>query len=182
VREKDGVRASLRYQTIAGDLTRELYQQVVQQNLGDVGIELTIENVPSNTIFGSYEEGGILARGQYDILMSRDGYEVDPADWAAVFTTDQIPSEANPGGFTYSFYSNPVYDDLIAQAAATLDQAERQALYEQADAILAEDKPAIQLYRSASAEAWGTRIKGISSPFFDPRGTLHTAEDWYVEE
>ncbi|MGH2558916.1 MAG: ABC transporter substrate-binding protein [Thermomicrobiales bacterium] len=182
VREKEGVRASLRYQTIAGDLTRELYQQVVQQNLGDVGIELTIENVPSNTIFGSYEEGGILARGQYDLLMSRDGYLVDPADWVSVFTTAEIPSEANPGGFTYSFYSNPAYDDLIAQAAATLDQAARKALYEEADAILTADKPAIQLYRSASAEAWGTRIKGISSPFFDPRGTLHTAEDWYVEE
>src|SRR5690606_33601345 len=101
IREKDGVRASLRFQTIAGDQTRELYQQLIQQNMKDIGIELKIENVPSTTIFGSYQEGGLLARGNYDIVMSRDGYEVDPADWAAVFTSDSIPSEENPGGFTY---------------------------------------------------------------------------------
>jgi peptide/nickel transport system substrate-binding protein len=91
IREKNGVKASLRYQTIAGDQVRELYQQVVQQNLSDVGIEVTIENVPSNTLFGSYDEGGIIARGQFDITMSRDGYLVDPFEWVALFESRYIP-------------------------------------------------------------------------------------------
>ncbi|MGH2548714.1 MAG: ABC transporter substrate-binding protein, partial [Thermomicrobiales bacterium] len=117
VREKEGVKASLRYQTIAGDQVRELYQQVVQQNLKDVGIEINIENVPSNTLFGSYDEGGIIVRGQFDITMSRDGYLVDPFEWVALFESKYIPSADFPEGFTYTFYSNPEFDDIAAQAA-----------------------------------------------------------------
>jgi peptide/nickel transport system substrate-binding protein len=182
IREKDGVRASLRYQTIAGDLTRELYQQLVQQNMRDIGIELTIENVPSNTIFGSYQEGGLLARGDYDIVMSRDGYEVDPINWVALFTTDQIPSEENPDRFTYSFYSNPEFDRIAAEAASTLDQEVRRPLYEELVRIFAADRPALPLYRSASADAWRDRLHGVGTDHFDPRGAIYSAENWYVVE
>lgn len=182
VREKEGVRASLRFQTIAGDLTRELYQQLIQQNLADVGIDLTIENVPSNTLFGSYEEGGLLARGTYDLVMSRDGYEVDPVNWVALFTTDQIPSADETGGFTYSFYSNPEFDRIAAEASATLDREARQGLYAELVRIFAADRPALPLYRSASADAWRDRLTGIESPYFDPRGTLYTAQNWSLAE
>lgn len=182
IREKDGVRASLRFQTIAGDLTRELYQQLIQQNLADVGIEVTIENVPSNTIFGSYEEGGLLARGDYDLVMSRDGYDVEPVNWVALFTTEQIPSAEFPGRFTYSFYSNPEFDRIAAEASSTLDREVRQELYAELVRIFAADRPALPLYRSASADAWRDRLVGIESRYFDPRGTLYTAENWYLDQ
>lgn len=182
IREKDGVRASLKYQTIAGDQVRELYQQVVQQNMKDIGIELNIENVPSNTIFGSYQEGGILARGEFDILMSRAGYEVDPFDWVSLFTTEQIASEENPSGNTYTFYSNPEVDELAKEALTTLDRDTRQAVYDQIVAIVNEDRPAIALYRSAKAEAWRDHLKGVGTDFFRDRGALYSAADWYIDE
>lgn len=182
IREKDGVRASLRFQTIAGDQTRELYQQLIQQNMKDIGIELKIENVPSNTIFGSYQEGGLLARGNYDIVMSRDGYEVDPADWAAVFTSDSIPSEENPGGFTYCHWRNAEFDAAIKEASSTLDQEVRKQAYARAAEIFARERPALPLYQSASADAWSTRLKGVRVGYFNPRGTLYGAADWYLED
>ncbi|MCM8748162.1 peptide ABC transporter substrate-binding protein [Thermomicrobiaceae bacterium CFH 74404] len=182
IRVKNGVRASLRYQTIAGDQTRELYQQLVQQNCKDVGIELRIENVPSNTIFGSWQEGGLLARGNYDIVMSRDGYEVDPADWAAIFTSASIPSEQNPGGFTYCHWRNAEFDAAVEEANSTLDPEVRRQAYQRAVEIFARERPALPLYRSASADAWSTRLKGIKSIWFNPRGTLYSAADWYLEE
>ncbi|MDI3341532.1 MAG: peptide ABC transporter substrate-binding protein [Sphaerobacter sp.] len=182
IREKNGVRASLRFQTIAGDQTRELYQQLIQQNMKDIGIELRIENVPSNTIFGSWQEGGLLARGNYDIVMSRDGYEVDPADWAAIFTADSIPSEANPGGFTYSHWRNAEFDAAIEEAGATLDQEARKRAYARAAEIFARERPALPLYQSAAADAWSTRLKGQRTDYFNPRGTLYSAADWYIEE
>ncbi|MGY0163540.1 ABC transporter substrate-binding protein [Edwardsiella tarda] len=43
-------------------------------------------------------------------------------------------------------YSNPRFDALLTQAAASLDPAERQQLFQQAEAILAEDVPTIPLY------------------------------------
>jgi peptide/nickel transport system substrate-binding protein len=182
IRAKDGVKASLRYQTISGDQVRELYQQVVQQNLKDVGIEVKIENVPSNTLFGSYGEGGLIVRGNFDITMSRAGYEIDPFEWVALYETKNIPSEENPDGFSYSFYSNPEFDELAAQAAATLDQTVRKGLYDQIGQLFARDRPSIPLYQSAAGTAYSKRLQGLSNISFDPRGELYSAKDWTLSE
>jgi peptide/nickel transport system substrate-binding protein len=180
IREKEGVRASLRYQTVSGDQTRELYQQVVQQNMRDIGIELTIENVPSNTIFGSWEEGGIFARGDYDILMSRAGYFVDPAQWANDFTSDQIPKAELPSGLNRVRYQSPEFDAAVDAAASTLDQEVRAEAYRRAAERFAADRPAIPLYSSAWGWAWNERLAGVSTDFWE--GMWPSSADWYVEE
>jgi peptide/nickel transport system substrate-binding protein len=38
-------------------------------------------------------------------------------------------------------YSNPAYDELVGKALATVDQAERKKLYEQAQTMLVADAP-----------------------------------------
>lgn len=177
IREKDGVRASLRYQTIANDQTRELYQQIVQQNMRDIGIELRIENVPSNTIFGSWEEGGIYARGEYDILMSRDGHYIDPIEWAAGFTTAQIPTAETPGGNNLR-YSNPEFDALIQRAGETLDQAARAEAYTEAARIFARDRVALPLYSSAWGWAWSNRLGGVRTDYWE--GMWPSAAEWSI--
>lgn len=180
IREKDGVRASLRYQTIAGDQTRELYQQVVQQNLKDIGIELVIENVPSNTIFGTWEEGGIYARGDFDILMSRAGYIVDPAQWAKDFTSSQIPTEEFPGGINRVRYQSEEFDAAVDEAAQTLDQAVRGEAYTRAAEQFATDRPSIPLYSSAWGWTWNERLQGVETGFWE--GMWPGSAGWYVEE
>jgi peptide/nickel transport system substrate-binding protein len=47
-------------------------------------------------------DGGLLATGNYDIMMSRDGRYPDPAAWVAAFTSSRIPSDQNPNGTTNS--------------------------------------------------------------------------------
>lgn len=178
IREKDGVRASLRYQTIAGDQTRELYQQVVQQNMKDIGIELTIENVPSNSIFGTWEEGGIYMRGDYDILMSRAGYFVDPDQWARDFTSSQIPSDDNPSGFNRVRYQSPEFDAAVAEAGTTLDQEVRGAAYQRAAEQFAADRPAIPLYSSAWGWTWNERLKGVNTDYWE--GMWPSSAAWFV--
>ncbi|MCC6935800.1 MAG: peptide ABC transporter substrate-binding protein [Thermomicrobiales bacterium] len=180
IREKDGVRASLSYQTIAGDQVRELYQQVVQQNMRDIGIEFRIENIPSNTIFGSWEEGGIYRRGDYDILMSRAGYVIDPADWASQFSTEAIPSDENPTGLNRVRYQSAEFDAAIADGAATLDQETRKAAYRRAAEIFAEDRPSLPLYSSAWGWTWNERLKGVSTDFWG--GMWPSSATWYIDE
>lgn len=180
VRAKDGVRASLRYQTIAGDQTRELYQQVVQQNMKDIGIELNIENVPSNTIFGSWEEGGIFMRGDYDILMSRAGYFVDPAQWAKDFTSDQIPTEESPAGFNRDRYQSETFDAAVEEAAQTLDQEVRKEAYRRAAEQFAKDRPAIPLYSSAWGWTWNERLQGVDTAYWE--GMWPSSATWNVSE
>lgn len=180
IREKDGVRASLRYQTIAGDQTRELYQQVVQQNMKDIGIELTIENVPSNTIFGSWEEGGIYMRGDFDILMSRAGYFVDPAQWATDFTSGQIPTEDVPFGFNRVRYQSEAFDEAVAEGSSTLDQAVRGDAYTRAAEQFAADRPSIPLYSSAWGWTWNERLQGVDIGYWE--GMWPSSAGWYVDE
>lgn len=178
VREKDGVRASLRYQTIAGDQVRELYQQVVQQNLADIGIEVVIENVPSNTIFGSWEEGGIFSRGDYDILMSRDGGDIDPSEFTPLFVSSQIPSEENPAGLNRVRYNSEEYDDAVAAGEATLDQADRAEAYTQAAEVFARDRPSIGLYASGWGWSWNERLQGVTTDNWD--GMWPTSANWFI--
>lgn len=151
VRSRDGVRASLGFTTIAGDQTRALYQQLIQQHLADVGVEVRIENVPSNTLFGGFSEGGLLATGDYDLSMTRDGYYIDPLQWVDVFTSDSIPAQESPDGFTYSHWRNAAYDELADAAASTLDREERAEAYADLAELFAAERVALPLYSSE----WG---------------------------
>lgn len=178
IRSKNGVRASLRFQTISGDQTRELYQQLIQQNLREVGIEVKIQNVPSNLLFGAYKDGGLLKRGNYDIAMSRDGYVVDPIAWAGKFTSDQIPTADHVEGLNVIRYSNPEYDRLISQAASIVDRDQRKKLYEQAARRFAADRPALPLYSSAWGWAWSNRLGGVRTNHW--LGIWPLTADWYV--
>lgn len=180
IRSKGGVRASLRFQTVTGDRTRELYQQLVQQNLKEIGIEVKIANLPSNLIFGTYQEGGRLARGDFDIMMSRDGYVVDPVDegWAASFTCDEVPSKSNPGGQSITHWCNERYDALVQEAGSIVDQDRRKELYAQAARLIAQERPALPLYSSTWGWAWSTGLKGVSKDYFE--GIWHSAGDWYL--
>lgn len=180
VRSKDGVRATLRFQTVAGDAVRELYQQVIQQNLRDVGIELLIENVPSNLLFGSYAEGGLIPTGDFDITMSRDGYYVDPAAWAELFTCGAIPSQEKPDGFSYTHWCNEAFDTVVARGGSTADQSVREAAYAEAVELFAQERVALPLYSSAWGWAWQDSLGGVSTDYWN--GMWMGSADWFLEE
>jgi hypothetical protein len=48
--------------------------------------------------------------------------------------------------------------------------------------IFLRDRPALPLYQSAKADAFGARLQGARTDYFDPRGTLYSSADWFVTE
>ena len=180
VREKDGVRASVKFQTIAGDHVRELYQQLIQQNLADVGIEVSIENVPSNRIFDSRDKGGLLATGDFDIAMSRDGYAPDPTTWISQFTTASIPSDENPASISTAFWSNAEYDDLAAEAATEMDPERRAELIGEINRVFTEHRVAIPLYAGVNGVAWNSRLTGVDTSSWFGAWTTQSTANWEV--
>lgn len=54
IREKDGLRMSLKIGTTTGNQLREQTQQVLIEMLREVGIELIIDNMPSDMLFASW--------------------------------------------------------------------------------------------------------------------------------
>ncbi len=66
IRVKDGQRLSFTNGVTSGNQLRENVQLLVQDNFKQVGAEMVIENNRSDTVFGSWAAGGILARGEYE--------------------------------------------------------------------------------------------------------------------
>jgi peptide/nickel transport system substrate-binding protein/oligopeptide transport system substrate-binding protein len=70
---------------------------------------------------------------------------------------------ANKGvGGNVSFYSNPQFDDLVNKARAEQDEAKRNALYAQADALEYQDAPMIYLFfykELYAVQPWITNFK-----------------------
>jgi len=63
-------------------------------------------------------------------------------------------------------YSNPEFDKLIDQAAAETDPAKANADYQQAEALLANDMPAIPLWYSTATFGWSDKVTGVKSTAF----------------
>lgn len=181
IRVKDGVRAKLRLQTIAGDEVRERYEQIIQQNLEDVGIEIEIRNVPSNTLFATYDDGGLLATGDYDIVMSRDGGWPDPTAWMSAFHSETIPSAEQPAEFNYVHRRDPVFDRLADRAATTIDPAEREALYEKLARHFAEERISLPLYAADWGWAWRSNLRGVTTDAWDGMWTATGSAGWWLE-
>jgi peptide/nickel transport system substrate-binding protein len=63
---------------------------------------------------------------------------------------------------TYYFsYKNERFNTLIAEVAATADEAARNAKYQEAQALLAEDVPALFLFQLPKLGVWDARLKGL---------------------
>lgn len=182
VRVKDGVRASVKFQTISGDEVRSLYQQVIQQNLQDIGIETIIENVPSNIMFGDASDGGLLATGQYDLMMSRAGKLPDPSRWMLEFETATIPTAPGAPGYSYAWWSNPEYDALSATVKSEIDPEVRAQAVHEANALFASERPAIPIYAAPTAWAWSSRLGGVTDDSWNGPWDTTSSVNWGFTE
>jgi peptide/nickel transport system substrate-binding protein len=173
---------TLKIQTTTGNKLREETEQVLLEMLGEVGIELFIENVPSSVLFGSWASGAFRKHGQYDLLMYTTSDNVDPqSQVAGYFHKDSIPTEANGGsGFNYSRWVNEEFSELVDQAGSTPDLEKRKEFYRQAMEILSAELPHIYLYDRNDIHLSRSRVQGFEvNPWSNQ---TWNAADWTVSE
>lgn len=134
--------------------------EFIQQQLEQVGVKLDVYPM----------EGGVLATevsgysgapedAGWDIYIR--GYSAstfDPDQALGRFTTPQYP----PKGANYSFYSNPVTDELATKGAKTTDPDERAAIYKEMQEILWEEMPAVPLLVNTYIGATNEKVEGFS--------------------
>ena len=63
-------------------------------------------------------------------------------------------------------YSNPEFDKLLTEAAAATDAAQANAKYQQAEALLANDMPAIPMWYSTATFGWSDKVTGVKITAF----------------
>ncbi len=186
IREKDGVRMRLKITTTTGNKLREQVEQVLVSMLKKVGIELYIENVPSDILFGSWANDADRKKGRYDIMMYTTGPGIDPQQqFEGYFHSKEIPTEANGGsGYNYTRHRDAELDKYLEIAGSAPNMEERAEAYRKAQARVAEILPHIYLYRRLSIDAFRKHIKGWKPNGYgiiDSVATWNIA-DWYIEK
>jgi len=169
IRAKDGVRMSLKIATTTGNQLREQTEQVLAEMLKTVGIELVIENVPSDVLFASWESDGMRDHGTYDIVMYTTGPSTDPdSHLYSSFHSSEIPTADNEGtGSNFSRYINADVDSWLDEASTITDTARRKELYCKVIEQINKDLPRIYLYERLSIMGHRAEFHGLKiSPTF----------------
>jgi peptide/nickel transport system substrate-binding protein/oligopeptide transport system substrate-binding protein len=111
--------------------------QTVQAYLNAVGIRVKLVQREAAAARGA------ARKGQTDMIIK---------DWYADYPDAEdflypLLHTANRGvGGNVSFYSNPTFDSIVTASRRELNEAKRNAMYQQADSIAFEDAPMLYLY------------------------------------
>jgi peptide/nickel transport system substrate-binding protein len=173
VRTKGDLRLAFENSTTAGNTVREQAQQYLQQTWGEVGIEMTINNMPPAVIWGDFYN-----KSQFDTVMVGEisGVGGDP-DATARFHSSQIPVQTGAGKNTMQ-YSNPEVDELLEQGAREVDQEKRKEIYYRLQEILREDLAVLPIFHYTFVEGTKAGLSNFRANAFVVSNMWNVAE-WY---
>lgn len=169
LRDRAGKRVELVFMTTAGNAAREQVQQIIKEQLKQVGIEIRIDNRPSSVFFGT-----ITPRRQFPHLAMYTS--VFTPDYLAFdrFHSSQIPSpENNWEGNNRFGWRNAESDRLMEQISGEMDEARRNALLKRHQELFAEELPALPLFFGLSLTTARKEIRNVR-----PTGLAGTFLPW----
>ena len=141
--------------------TSEVYRvqaAVIQQDLARVGIAVDVRSSELLTLLSD------AARGNFQLYTLQWVGVTDPDMLRRVYHSKQ----AAPAGLNRVFYTNPAVDRLIDAAAAATSEAERKALYADAQRRIAADVPYISLWYKTNVAVAQPDLRGVRlSPIAD---------------
>ena len=153
-RYKDGKKLQLELTGVTGSATGNSAEALVQEQWRRVGVDAAIKNYVTPKFFASYAEGGIVQTGKFDVAFYGWINGVDPDD-STLWMCDQFP----PAGQNTYHYCNPELDAAERVALTEYDQTKRKAAYDEIQAILAEDEPAIVVWFTRRLDIVNTDLK-----------------------
>lgn len=158
---------TVQLQWVHGQRDRDETAQIVQSQLGAVGVKVKLVNIEAAQITDTY------AKKSYDMVLFGGGnYAVDSSS-VNVITACAMQY---PNGGNNEYFCDPKLDSLMAQANGTTDAATRTNLYHQA--AVEENAKADIMWLYDPSGLWGVnkRVKGFQAPgsqdanFWNPAG------------
>jgi peptide/nickel transport system substrate-binding protein len=152
-------------QWVQGQRDRDATSTIVQSQLGAVGVKVNLVNVQAAQISKSYQDKS------YDMTLYGGGnYAIDSS--SIIYIT--ACAQRFPAGGNINQFCDPTLDGLMSQANATVDDAKRESLYDQA--AKRENEQADLLWLYSPNGLWGVndRVKDFKAPgsqdfgFWDP--------------
>ncbi|MCT2197390.1 peptide-binding protein [Paenibacillus sp. p3-SID1389] len=174
--EKDGHRFSFELQYNAGNSRREQVAAIIQQNLADVGIEVT----PKGIDFAAWIDQNVNPGKYQAILLAWSLNNPDP-DAESIYSSKYFP----PAGQNTGWYKNEKLDQLWVDGYSTVDQTERQAIYKELAKEISTDLPYVFLYQYGNAIGTGPRVHWKEEDRPEPSlgyGYYFHLINWWVTE
>jgi peptide/nickel transport system substrate-binding protein len=161
----NGVRASVKYGTTAGNRLRELSQEIVQAQAKKSGIEVVIDNTPSRIFFPQ------VANEDYQLALFAWVGTGDPSGITDIYSCG---GESNWMG-----YCSAKVTGLLKAADQELDPATRVKLVNQAGKIMGLNVPSLPLYQKPTFLVFKSKLQGLAdNPTLG--GPLWNIENWSI--
>jgi peptide/nickel transport system substrate-binding protein len=135
------------------DETQRTLAAVFQQQLKEVGIQMTIQSNEPATFSADIEKGNFQTYVRRWI-----GGNNDPDIFNLIFHSMMTP----PNGANRGFYANPRVDELIDVGRRESDIGKRKAAYQEIQKIVAEELPYVSLFYVNNVAVFNKRIQGMT--------------------
>lgn len=149
-----------------GNKVRELSADIVQANLQDVGLKVSVEKMEFATLRARRVE---------------TTWDMGFIGWAGTIDPD-VSSQFRTGGqYNNGQYTNTAMDALLDKGVATADPAERKKIYDDFQMMFADEWPILTLYWPRRTVAINKRVVGASHIM----GTFNLCRNihqWYVTD
>ena len=147
VRDKDGVELKLRYfDRSVGDASATT--PFITGFLQDVGIATDVKTFDEDSLTSQQ------SKGEYDLYTWGWTPFVDPDTILSYFTTAQVPTDPEVGGYNDGNWCNAEYDALYAKQHVELDPVKRADLVQQMQQVFFNDAPYAVLYKYDNLQAF----------------------------
>lgn len=172
-RMKDGVPLTFAVSTTTGAALREQAQQLMMQDWQQIGVKMTINNMPAAVIWGEF-----YTRSKFDSLLVGTAFRtvIDP-DPAHRFGSDAIPAKSGNGANQMQ-WQNAAADALMKEGQTTFDQAKRKAIYFKLQELVREEMPILPIYQYAPVEGYKEGLVGYE-PNINARQNTWNMGSWY---
>ena len=183
MREKDGKKLSLLYQTTVNPL-RQKEQALVKAAWEQLGAQVELKSVDPGVFF-STDAGNPDTFGHFyaDVQMYTNNYEQpDPTTYLCGWSSSEISQRSNGWALNNNErYSNPEYDQLCDQLRKETDEAKRKDLVLKMNDIIVDDVVVIPLVaRPQVASGKAKNLQGTNLTPWDSE--LWNVADWTMSQ
>jgi peptide/nickel transport system substrate-binding protein len=156
IRAKDGVKLSFSCSTTAGNHIREQAQQFIQQSFKDIGVEMTISNLPPAVMWGDY-----WMLSKFDTVIVGIDFLTGPdPDTSDYFSSTSIPAKGGTGQNTWQ-YANKEVDALLAEGGKLFVPEKRKEVYLKIQEVMRKDLPFLPMFQYATVRGHKQGVENV---------------------
>ncbi|MGX0975904.1 peptide/nickel transport system substrate-binding protein [Roseovarius sp. MBR-51] len=180
IREKDGKKLSLLYQT-STNAVRQDFQALIKQWWSEIGVETELRNISASVFFGS-DPGSpdTFPKFYADVEMYANNFDgTDPQSYLAGYTCNKAPRpETQWQGENINRFCDPAYDELIKELGRTAELEKRAEIAKTLNDMLTKDSYTIvPLVDRGRVSARSNTLGGVELNTWDTE--LWNAADWF---